>query len=327
MRRRSHRLAVLGAALCAIAATALPVAAQTWPQRTVKLIIPLGAGAGADIGGRLVAERLQRRWDKSVVVENRPGGDSLVGLGAFVSANDDHTLFFGPTGSFTVHPYQHEKLPYDVKLDLQPIARVSNTILAIGIPASMGIGTLKELVARAHAEPGKLNAALVPGITEFVYDGFAHSDKVSMTKVPYRDIVQAGTDVGEGRIQFMMAALAILRPHVQGGRVKLLAVTTKTATPIAPGVPTAAEAGFPALEMEGLVGMFGPKGMALDLRQRIGNDVVATLADPEVADRLSATAQAVSPGGPEDLAKAMADQIAQVDAIAGRLGIKRKLAN
>ena len=146
-----------------------------------------------------------------------------------------------------------------------------------------------------------------------------------MTKVPYRDIVQAGTDVGEGRIQFMMAALAILRPHVEGGRVKLLAVTTKTPTAVAPGVPTVIEAGLPSLELEGLVGLFGPKDMALDVRERAGADVVAVFSDPEVAAKLAATAQAVSAGGPAVLAKAMADQTAQVDAIAQQLGIKRKL--
>ena len=325
-RRAPLAFAALPAVLAALAlAIIAPATAQGWPQRGVKFIVPLGAGAGADIGARLLAERLQTRWGKPVTIENRPGGDSLVGLGAFVAAADDHVLFYGPTGSFTVHPYQHEKLPYDVDTDLQPIAKISNTVLAIGVPASMGISTLKEFVARAKAEPGKFNVALVPGITEFVYDGFAHTEKVSMTKVPYRDIVQAGSDVGEGRIQFMMAALAILRPHVEGGRVKLLAVTTSAPTPVAPGVPTVIEAGVPSLELEGLVGLFGPKGMALDLRERIGADVVAAFADPDIAAKLAATAQAVSTGGPAVLARAMAGQTAQVDGIAKVLGISRKL--
>ena len=316
-------LAVLLSGLAS--AVARPTAAQGWPQRGVKFVLPLGPGSASDIGARLLAERLQTRWGKPVTIENRPGGDGLVSLGAFVTANDDHVLFYGATGTFTVHPYQHDKLTYDVDQDLQPIAKTTTTVIAVGVPASMGVNTLKEFVARARAEPGKLNAAVVPGIGEFVFDGFTYTEKVVITKVPYRDVVQAGTDVGEGRIQFMMAALAILRPHIEGGRVKLLAIASHLPTPLVPGVPTVIEAGVPSLELEGLNGLFGPKGMPLELRQRIGADVVAAFSDPEVTLRLGATGQVVSPGGPTELAMAMANQIAQVDAIAKSLGITRKL--
>src|ERR1700704_2129615 len=149
--------------LLAQAQAQTPAEAQTWPQRPVKFIVPFGPGAGADIGARLLAERLPARWGKPVVIENRPGGDSLVAIQAFLSANDDHVLLFAPSGNFTVHPFQYEKLPY-TPADLVPIARVSNTILAVGVPQSMNIATLAEFVARARAEPGKLNAAVVPGI-------------------------------------------------------------------------------------------------------------------------------------------------------------------
>src|SRR5712692_6080579 len=140
--------------------------AQTWPQRPVRFIVPFGPGAGVEIGARLVADRLPARWGKPVIVENRPGADGLVAIQAFVSANDDHTLLCSPSGSFTVHPYQYDKLPY-APADLVPIARISNTILAVGVPASMNIATLAEFVERARAQPGKFNAAVVPGITEF----------------------------------------------------------------------------------------------------------------------------------------------------------------
>ena len=155
-----------------------------------------------------MAERLPARWGgKPVVIENRPGGDGLVAIQAFLSADDDHVFLFGPSGNFTVHPYQYEKLPY-TPADLVPIARVSNTILAVGVPQSMNIATLAEFVARARAEPGKLNAAVVPGITEFTFDYFVHTAGLNLQKVPYRDIVQAATDVGEGRLQIYMASYA-----------------------------------------------------------------------------------------------------------------------
>src|SRR5262249_26290692 len=99
--------------LVAWAGLAGAVGAQTWPQRTVKFVLPLGPGAGADIGARLLADRLNKKWGQPVVVENRPGGDSIVAIGAVLGANDDHTLLFGPSSSFVAHPYQHAKLPYN----------------------------------------------------------------------------------------------------------------------------------------------------------------------------------------------------------------------
>ena len=318
------RTALLVAALfglCALPAT--PSQAQGWPQRAVKFIVPLGPGSGVDIGARLFADRLSARWGKPVVVENRPGGDSLVAIKAFISANDDHTLLFGPSGAFTVHPFQYDKLPYTLA-DLQPIARVSNTIIALGVPASMNVGTLAEFVARARAEPGKLNAAVVPGITEFTFDYFAKTAGLNIAKVPYKDIVQAATDLGEGRVQVMVSSYAILKPHTEAGRVRTLVVTGRQRAPILPQVPTAIEAGYPALELEGLAGLFGPRDMPRELREKIGADVVAVAADPVVSARLIGTAQIVNPGGPAEFGAAIAAQTAQVAAIAQALGIKPK---
>ena len=211
---------------------------QAWPQRPVKFLVPFGPGAGVDIGARLLADRLTVRWGKPVVIENRPGADGLVAIQAFLAANDDHTLLASPSGSFTVHPFQYEKLPY-TPADLVPLARISNTILGVGAPESMKISTLAEFVTRARAEPGKFNAAVVPGITEFTFDYFVKTAGLNLQKVPYRDIVQAATDVGEGRLQIYMASYAILQPQAQAGRIKTLAVNGRQRAPILPDIPTA----------------------------------------------------------------------------------------
>jgi tripartite-type tricarboxylate transporter receptor subunit TctC len=317
---RRRTLALLGAP----ALLAMPAQAQSWPQRPVKFIVPFGPGAGADIGARLVSERLPARWGgKAVVIENRPGGDGLVAIQAFLAANDDHTFLFGPSGNFTVHPYQYDKLPY-TPADLLPIARVSNTILAVGVPASMGIGSLSEFVARAKAEPGQLNAAVVPGITEFTFDYFVKTAGVTVTKVPYRDIVQAATDLGEGRLQIYMSSYAILQPQTQAGRIKTVVTTGRERASILPEIPTAIESGFPALEVEGLVGLFGPKSMSSELRRKIGADMVQAAKDPTIAARLNATAQVVNPGGPDEFAASVEHQRAQIAKIAQALGIKPK---
>jgi tripartite-type tricarboxylate transporter receptor subunit TctC len=313
---------VLG--FCALFVVAAASArAETWPQRPVKFIVPFGPGAGVDIGARLLADRLPARWGKPVVIENRPGADGLVAIQAFVSANDDHTLLCSPSGSFTVHPFQYEKLPY-APADLVPIARLSNTILAVGVPASMNIGTLAEFVARTRAQAGKFNAAVVPGITEFTFDYFVKTAGLELQKVPYRDIVQAATDVGEGRLHIYMASYAILQPQAQAGRIKTLVVTGRQRAPILPEIPTAIEQGFPALEVEGLVGLFGPRGMASELREKIGADIKAVAADPDIATRLAGTAQVPNPGGPAEFAASVDAQRAKIAMIAQALGIKPK---
>src|SRR6188768_2873613 len=122
-------------ALTALALSALPAAAQSWPTRFVRLMVTLGPGSGADIGARLLAEKLSAKWGHPVVVENRPGGDGFVAINAFTGARDDHVLLFGPASSFTAHPYLHARLPYDPR-DLAPIARVSSTLVSIGAPPS-----------------------------------------------------------------------------------------------------------------------------------------------------------------------------------------------
>src|SRR5262249_44578556 len=298
--------------------------AQSWPQRPVRLIVPFGPGAGADIGARLLSERLPARWGgKAVVIENRPGGDGLLAIQSFLSANDDHTFLFTPAGNFTVHPFQYDKLPY-TNAALVPVARVSNTILGVGVPAAMNIGTVAEFVARAKAEPGKLNAAVVPGITEFTFDYFVKTAGLSLQKVPYRDIVQAATDVGEGRLQIYMASYAILQPQAQAGRIKTVAVNRRERAPILPDIPPAIEGGCPAREVEGLVGLFGIKTLAKELIEQIGNDIVAVTKDPAVSARLSATAQVVNPGGATEFAATIDAQRAKIATIAQTLGIKPK---
>lgn len=320
---RRLAVALLGVLFALWAFCPVEARAQAWPQRPVKFIVPFGPGAGVDTGARLLADRLPSRWGKPVIIENRPGADGLVAIQAFVAANDDHTLLCSPSGSFTVHPYQYEKLPY-TPADLVPLARISNTILSVGVPAAMNVVSLAQWVEQARAKPGSFNAAVVPGITEFTFDYFVKTAGLVLQKVPYRDIVQAATDAGEGRLQIYMGSYAIMQPQAQAGRIRILVVNGRRRAPILPDVPTAAEAGFPALEVEGLVGLFGPRGISAELREKIGADVKAVAADPEILERLASTAQISNPGGPEELAAAIEEQRAKVAAIAQALGIKPK---
>jgi len=138
-----------------------PAQAQTWPTRAVKFIVPFGPGAGADIGARLLAEKLQAKWGQPVVVENRPGGDNIIAIQALIGANDDHVLMFGPSGGFVVHPFTYAKLSYN-PADFVPIARLSNTIIAAAVTKDAPYSNLKEFTEAARAAPGRFTSGLVP---------------------------------------------------------------------------------------------------------------------------------------------------------------------
>ena len=305
----------------AIALHAVHSLAQAWPQRTVKFILPLGPGSGADISARLIADRLSTRWGQSVVIENRPGGDGFVAINAFVGSRDDHTLLYGPAGTFTAHPYLHAKLPYNQR-DITPIARVSSTIVSVAVPASLSVNSVGELVAMMRAQPGKLNWASITGASDLIFEAFAKSNSLDLQRVPYRDPVQALNDVAEGRVQLYMAALAIVRAHAQSGRIKIIAVTNRERAPILPDVPTVTEAGFAPLLFDGLVGLYGLPDFPMAVRERIAADIKAILAEPTIAARLTGTGQHIIPGTSAEFAASIDEQRAQMAAVAQVLGIK-----
>ena len=164
--------------------------------------------------------------------------------------------------------------------------------------------------------------ATITGFFDFVFDGFQKKAGLQIEKVPYRNTVQAATDLAEGRIQLMMSAYAILRPHVQSGKLKLLAVTASQRASMLPDVPTTAEAGFPDTTIDGLVGIFSLKELPAATRERIAADVIAVLQDPTILERLTATGQVVNPRDPAAFTAAIAKQQAQATEAGKILGIK-----
>ena len=295
--------------------------AQTWPQRPVRFILPLGPGSGSDIGARLFGDRLSKRWNQPVVIENKPGGDGILAITTFVNAKDDHVLLFSPSSSFTAHPLLHANLPYKPS-DLGPIVRVSNTVVTLVVPSSSNVNSFRELVDQIRANPGKLNWAGLTGALDFAFEGFLKGENLEMTKVPYRNPVEAANDVAEGRVQVYEAALAIVQPQIQRGALRVLAITNTERAAAAPGIPTVAEAGFPALTLDGLVGLFGPPSMPMDLRERIVKDFQEAAKDPIIPDRFTATGQVLNIGGPTEFGKSIDAQRAELDKIAKQLGVK-----
>jgi len=320
-----NRRAVLAAA--AGFAAALPTliggaTAQTWPQRPVKLILPLGAGSGLDFTGRLFAERLSARWGQPVVVENRPGGDSIVAIGAFVGAKDDHVLLAAAGAMFTPHPHTHQSLPYDAKRDLVPIAGLTRISVSIAANHALKLNSLAHLVTLARSQPGKLNWAAITSMDDFLFSGFLKKNDLAMVRVPYRNPIEALNDLSEGRIDLVMVALGVVLPRVQAGKAKVLAIANPQRSPLLPDVPTTAEAGFPTLAYDPMIGLFAPSGLPVAVRERIAADLKEVAADPAIAARLAPGGQVVSFTPAADFAAAIQKERDDLAALVGLLGTK-----
>jgi len=307
----------------ALVATLSPAAAQqAWPTKTVRLILPFNPASATDITARLFADRLSQRWSKPVVVENRPGGDGLISLNAFVDAHDDHVLWFGPAGVFTVLPYSHDKLPFDLKRDLVPIVSIAQVVLALSMPATMNVNSVDEMMKLIRAQPGKLNGAASQGVSDFLLFGFAKQQNLDIARVPYRDIMQAPNDLVESRIQLLSTSYAVVQPLAKAGRIKVLVVTSRQRAPSAPEIPTAVEAGYPDLTFESIGGLFGPRDMPDALRASIAADFRKVAEEPIIAKRLGDTGQIMSVLGPAEFAKSVEEQRDKLAGLAKVLGVK-----
>jgi tripartite-type tricarboxylate transporter receptor subunit TctC len=200
VRSAVHVLLLVLAAALALAASILHPLALSWPQRTVKLIIPLPPGSGTDIAGRLLAERLAERWDQPVVVENKQGGDGIPAVAAFLSAHDTHTLLLSFAGIITINPLIHERLPYNPAADLVPLVQLSDNFLGVAASTTVKVESLADLIRVARGHPGKLNWAATPGLPYYVVLALEQGAGIEMVPVGYRDFAPALQDLATGRL-------------------------------------------------------------------------------------------------------------------------------
>ena len=308
----------------ALAISAVPLFAQEWPHKPVRFVLSLGPGSGADIGARLYADRLTKLWGQPVVVENKPGGDGVIAINAVIQAKDDHTLMWGPTANFVGHPYSLDQLPYDPK-ELVPVARVSGTVVTLGVPASMNVGSLKEILDTAKQKRGWLNWTTAVTMTDIILEGFLKTQGIEAQQVRYKQPAEAVNDLVSERLHLYSSAYAIVRPTVQSGKVKLLAVQARNRVP-GLDLPTVSELGFPGLNFEGLVGIIAARSSNLSdaAKDRIGADIKKVSQDPLIAERLAATAQLNVPGNAAEFAASIEEQTKQLNDSAKLLGMKPK---
>jgi tripartite-type tricarboxylate transporter receptor subunit TctC len=301
--------------LTILALRAIPSNAEPWPQHTVRVILPLPPGNATDTAARLFAQGLTARWGQPVIVENRPGGDGIPAVMGFLGARDKHTLLLSFGGLITINPLVHKKLPYDPAHDLVPIASVIDNFFAIAVSETLKVASLGEFVELARAQPGKLNWAATSGLPDYIFAALQKSAGLSLTQVSYRDFAPALQDLGEGRIDVVVTGLAVLLAQEQAGKAKLLMVTNRERSPLAPAVPTAKEAGYPDLTFNGVVGFYGWRDISVELKERIAADVRAVGSDPAISARVSSMGSAVRVGTPSEFAAAIEEQRSKIAAI------------
>jgi tripartite-type tricarboxylate transporter receptor subunit TctC len=322
MRARRSVPSLIAAWACA-AILALPVAAHAdWPERTVKLIVTFPAGSANDAAARIFADALGKKWGKPVVVEGRPGAEGTIGVGGFVSSQDDHTLLYTVAGSVSVVPLLIDKLPYDVERDLIPVAATTAIVLTLAVSNDLPARTIKELIDVVRSNPGQYAWTSGPSLPRYVFAAFLKRHGLQMNFVSYRDASQPQADLGEGRIKALLTSLTASSSPVQSGKARFLAVVNPERAAALPDLPTVRELGHAELEIDGLAGIFAGKTMPETTRIRIAADIAAVCQDPEVRRKLEAGGHIVLSGTANELTSAIGRQRAWVSEIARLIDIR-----
>ena len=291
---------------------------QSWPQRGVKIVTPLPAGTGVDLTARLYADGFAKRWGQPVVVENRVGADGIAAAASFVAARDDHTLLLSIGAPFTTAPLTVDTLPYDPVADFTPVCLTAEQFLAVGAAVSTGIATLAALEARAKAEPGKLIWAATTGLPQLAFTSFVKRAGLDMAHLVYRDAATPLTDLGESRLHVYASGMASLRPQIDSGKARFLALLGRNRYAGSPDTPTVGEAGYPHMTVIGLTALFGWKGMPTTLRDRLAGEDKAIAADPALQARLATAGLTPRFETAETVAVLLAEQRATVAGILGK---------
>jgi tripartite-type tricarboxylate transporter receptor subunit TctC len=263
--------------------------AQTWPVRPIRLIVPFAPGGGVDITARVIAPKLSEALGQTVVVENRGGAGGLIGvdMGA-KAAPDGYTVVIGTIGNIAIAPHLQSKMPYDPQKDLVPISQLANALNVMVIHPSLKATTVKEFIALAKKEGSKISfGSSGSGATDHLAgEVFNTLAGVKMTHIPYKGGAPAMVDLVGGQVQVVFATVSTAISSIQGGKIRALGMTGNQRFERLPELPTIAEAGLVGFEVNNWYGLYAPAGTPKNIISRLNNEVVKTLALPDVKNRL-----------------------------------------
>ena len=298
--------------------------AQSWPQRTVKIVVPFTPGTGMDILARSLAPQLQQAWGQAIVVENRPGASGNLGAGLVAKAAPDGLTLLMGVNTLVINPALYTNMTYDPLKDLAPVGLVTTGSFLLVASSASKIRSVDELVKQARARPGALDYAS-PGIATphfMAMELFKLQAKVSITHIPFSGTAGAVNAVLSGDVPLMFLPVHVAMAQVKGGRLVALAAGGARRTSLAPDVPTLAELGFKGTEADLWYGMLAPAGTPAEIVNRVNADMRRALALPEVRSALVLQGMEVAPSSPEEMGALMKKDAARWAGVVRQAGIK-----
>ena len=309
--------------LALLAAAALPAAAQDYPNKPIRIIIGYGAGGGNDIIVRVMTGEMAKGLGQPVIVENKPGAQSIIAAEYVAkAAPDGYTVFMGPSGPMTINPATYSKLPYDPVRDFAPVSMISTFPLIAVVSATSPIKSIEELVSYAKANPGKTNYASSAGIFQISTELFKQRTGTDFVMIPYKSSGESVTAVIGGQVTLTICDPPPAAGPIKSGTVRPLAVTSARRHPGFPDVPTMAEAGVPNMEVPVWTAFFLPAKTPPAIVARLQKEVARVVQTPEVRERFAGMGIEPVGGTAEELGRQVASDIAKWTAVARAANIK-----
>jgi tripartite-type tricarboxylate transporter receptor subunit TctC len=291
---------------CAFALGVLPLqfaAAQTWPAKPIRWIVPFAPGGSNDVTARAVAERLTQALRQPVVIDNRAGAAGTIGIELAAKSPADGYTIVSSSDTITLAPYLYPKIGFHPLRDFVAVTQLGHQPVVLAAHPSLGVNSLGQLVAYARKNPGLAFASSGAGTQQHIAgEWFASLAGIKLTHVPYKGGGQAITDLLGGQIQLASLGASPLMPHYKSGRLKLLAQTAEKRSPLLPDVPTYQEAGYPGLAIDQWQGVFFPAGTAKETVARLHGEIVRALAEPKVRERFQQSGLETVGDTPEEFA-------------------------
>ena len=312
--------------LAAIVFTLSGALAQDYPSQPIRIIVPYTAGGSSDFVARTVAAKMQENMNQAVVVDNRPGGNAIIGTDLVAKSRPDgYTLLLGGSSALAANPALYKKLPYDTIKDFAPITNAVESPIVVVIHPGVPANSLQELIAYAKANPGKLNygSAGVGNTLHLAAEMFCSVTGTTMTHVPYKGASQALIDLLGGSIQVMFDLPQTPLSNIQAGRLKALAVTGDERLAQMPDVPTMAEAGLPGYRFGTWIGLAAPGNTPPAIVNRLHEEIVKALKQPGVKEAFAQQVMAVKPSeSPEAFARMIKSEIERLRQLISAAGIQ-----
>jgi tripartite-type tricarboxylate transporter receptor subunit TctC len=309
---------------CALAAAATPAAAQQWPAKPIRFVVPFAAGGGTDLLARIIAPRLTETLGQPVVVDNRGGAGGVIGAEIVAKAPPDgYTIVLGSPGPLAINP-NLQRMPYDSLRDFAPIALATVSPFVLVVHPSLPAKSVKELLAIARAKPGQLNygSSGNGSVAHFSAEQLKALAKIDIVHVPYKGSGPAVIDLMAGHLQLMLENMPTVLPHVRSGKLRALAVGTKTRSSLLPELPPLAEAGVPGYESSTAFGVLAPAKTPSAIVTRLNSEIGKILKSAEARERLTTLGMEPVGGTPEDYAAHIREELGKYGRIVKAAGIK-----